>query len=475
MSQHSTPWGRSDRRSTTGSGSLRASRLGAHHSRFRSDHSFHDNRFYDPSSTTPSNKRSDSDSCVKSISSYVGDRFTSNHRSGYQWSLVLDPSVVAANFAHTSDTGTPSLTSSNNFINFCDTVTVSPTPITNGQQIAGESCNPAPMGRIPTIDNLPSVRITQPTNLATLQKNTSISLQFIARNLQGGVFVNPTTRYLSEPQDVDDTGNVIGHFHVVIEELDALNSTIPPDIRNFVFFSVIHNPFIGSDSIQSSIPNGLPVGFYRATVTTHAASYQPVLAPIAQHGSLNDVAYFTVTADGTPGSTPAVTRRTLIPEMNSQRNPFEPTLRVIARAEADAQSSLTLLPSLIAAGFSDDGQNPPVAGQTAAATSNNNFINFCALTLESVPLTDGLQIATGSCNPAPMGVLPASTRLVCRLRQRAVYILTTNSARVKIYVSAERRNPRPRYPDDGWFGRHQPCHGKFSQLDRVLSSCTAAA
>ncbi|KAJ6569133.1 hypothetical protein B0H19DRAFT_691093 [Mycena capillaripes] len=286
MSQHSTLWGRSDRRSTTGSGSLRASRLGARHSTFRSDHSFYNNRFYDPSSTTPSNKPSDSSS---------GYRWKSNARisgrvaADAQTSLTLDPSVVAANFAYTSDTGTPSLTSSNNFINFCDTV--SPVPITNGQQNAVASCNPAPMGRIPPSDHLPSVRITQPTNLATFQTNTSIGVQFQVRNLDGGTLVNPATRYLSVPQDVGATGNVQGHYHVVIEELDALNSTIPLDIRKFVFFSVIKDSADENGFIQSSIPNGLPWGFYRATVTTHAGSYQPVLVPTSQHDSLNDVAY----------------------------------------------------------------------------------------------------------------------------------------------------------------------------------------
>ncbi|KAJ6569132.1 hypothetical protein B0H19DRAFT_938970 [Mycena capillaripes] len=91
---------------------------------------------------------------------------------------------------------------------------------------------------------------------------------------------------------------------------------------------------------------------------------------------------------------------------------FEATRRVIAQADADAQSSLTLLRLVIATGFSVDGQNPPVAGASIGGpgppTSVNNFINFCALNL---PLTNGLQITTGSCNPAPMGVLPASNRL----------------------------------------------------------------
>ncbi|KAJ7665767.1 hypothetical protein B0H17DRAFT_1210774 [Mycena rosella] len=50
------------------------------------------------------------------------------------------------------------------------------------------------------------------------------------------------------------------------------------------------------------------------------------------------------------------------------------------------------------------GTNPAVS---ASSTSTNNYINFCALTLPQTPLTNGLQITTGSCNPAPIGLIPS--------------------------------------------------------------------
>ncbi|KLO16586.1 hypothetical protein SCHPADRAFT_995013 [Schizopora paradoxa] len=71
---------------------------------------------------------------------------------------------------------------------------------------------------------------------------------------------------------------------------------------------------------------------------------------------------------------------------------------------SNAQDSLTLDPRVIATGFEQDGQETPTAGQIASATSNNNFINFC-LTVPNLPITNGQQITTGSCNPAPMGVI----------------------------------------------------------------------
>lgn len=76
-----------------------------------------------------------------------------------------------------------------------------------------------------------------------------------------------------------------------------------------------------------------------------------------------------------------------------------------AAAGGDLQSSLTLSPSVIQ--NTDNGQNPPVAGQANAATSANNFINYCAATIGKVPLTNGLQITTGSCNGIPIGMIPS--------------------------------------------------------------------
>lgn len=76
----------------------------------------------------------------------------------------------------------------------------------------------------------------------------------------------------------------------------------------------------------------------------------------------------------------------------------------------DPQTSLTLDPRVLAKGFENDGQDQPAAGQVASATSSNNFINFC-LTVPNLPITNGQQIKTGSCNPAPMGVIAATTNM----------------------------------------------------------------
>jgi hypothetical protein len=162
------------------------------------------------------------------------------------------------------------------------------------------------MGLIPTSGNLPAVLINQPTKGTTIAANTTIPLEFFVNNLQSGVVVDVATNFLSAPQQLDSTGNILGHYHVVIEELDALNSTVPTDARNFAFFSVIKDA-ASNGEIVSEVTNGLPEGFYRMvsvhivprfteltsnqTATIHAANHQPVLVPIAQHGALIDVAY----------------------------------------------------------------------------------------------------------------------------------------------------------------------------------------
>ncbi|KAI0700800.1 hypothetical protein C8T65DRAFT_279989 [Cerioporus squamosus] len=90
----------------------------------------------------------------------------------------------------------------------------------------------------------------------------------------------------------------------------------------------------------------------------------------------------------------------------------------------DPQKSLTLLQSVIATGFANDGQDQPEAGQVASLTSTNNFINFCA-TVPDKKITNGLQVKEGSCNPAPMGVIAATTNM-----PSSKFVFPTNNGKV---------------------------------------------
>ncbi|KAJ7286800.1 hypothetical protein C8J57DRAFT_1652088 [Mycena rebaudengoi] len=80
-----------------------------------------------------------------------------------------------------------------------------------------------------------------------------------------------------------------------------------------------------------------------------------------------------------------------------------------AAGAVNLQESTTIDPSVIQT--TDDGQNPPVDGQSPALVSKNNFANFCLLGLPEVPITNGLQVKTESCNPTPIGNIPAQAKM----------------------------------------------------------------
>ena len=183
-----------------------------------------------------------------------------------------------------------SLTSTNNFINFCLTVNK---PITNGQQITTGSCNPAPMGVIAATTNMPSSKFVFPPNGATIQANQAFTIQMAINNIETGNFVNAQSNYYSAPQQVNGQGNIIGHSHVVIEQLQSLDQTNPLDPTRFAFFKGI-NGAAQNGVVTADVADGLTAGFYRMASINAAANHQPVLVAVAQHGCLDDTVYFTV-------------------------------------------------------------------------------------------------------------------------------------------------------------------------------------
>ncbi|THH03337.1 hypothetical protein EW145_g6334, partial [Phellinidium pouzarii] len=204
-----------------------------------------------------------------------------------QSATVLDPAVIATGFEQDGQ-ATPaagqvaSLTSSNNFINFCLTVNK---PITNGQQIKTGSCNPAPMGVIAANTNIPSCKFTSPSNFGTVKANAPFTITMAINNLDTGNFVNADTNYFAAPQEVNSAGDIIGHSHVVIETLDSLNQTTTTDPTKFAFFKGINGAAVnGVLSVDVGSP-GLPAGSYRMASINSAANHQPVLVAVAQHGS----------------------------------------------------------------------------------------------------------------------------------------------------------------------------------------------
>ena len=213
-----------------------------------------------------------------------------------QTSLTLDPSVISNNFANDgqdvpADGQVPSLTSTNNFINFCLGQT-----LTNGEQNRGGSCNTAPIGMIPSVQNMPASKFENPKNgdvINGIKQPFTIVLN-IAR-METGSFVNAQQSYFAAPQQLNGQGQIIGHSHVVIELLSSLESTEVPDPNVFAFFKGVNTPAQGGQ-LTAEVNEGLDAGSYRLCSMNAAMNHQPVIVPVAQHGMIDDCVYFTVAA-----------------------------------------------------------------------------------------------------------------------------------------------------------------------------------
>ncbi|KAI0657911.1 hypothetical protein C8Q70DRAFT_1055291 [Cubamyces menziesii] len=213
-----------------------------------------------------------------------------------QQSLTLLQSVIATGFENDGqDQPTagqvPSLTSSNNFINFC--ATVPNLPITNGQQIKTGSCNPAPMGVIAATTNMPSSKFQFPTNNAKIPANQNFTIKMAIQHLETGHFTNANENYFAAPQVVNAQGDIQGHSHVVVEQIDAVDTTKVTDPTKFVFFKGLNDQAVNG-VLSVEVGGGLPKGAYRLASINTAANHQPALVAVAQHGSLDDMVYFTV-------------------------------------------------------------------------------------------------------------------------------------------------------------------------------------
>jgi hypothetical protein len=206
---------------------------------------------------------------------------------------VLNPRVICTNFeqdgsANASAGQVPSLTSNNNFINYCLTVNL---PLTNGQQIKTGSCNPAPMGVIAPTTNMPSSKFVSPHNLGAVQVNTTFEIVMAIRHLQTGHFTNPDSTYYSAPQQLNSDNDIVGHTHVVVERLSSITSTVPSDPSTFVFFAGINTPADGQGNVSVNVTGGLPPGIYKLSSINSSANHAPALVAVAQRGSLDDQVY----------------------------------------------------------------------------------------------------------------------------------------------------------------------------------------
>lgn len=223
-----------------------------------------------------------------------------NNRNNIQSSLVLDPSVLCTACTDNGqnppvDQQSPSLTSNNNFIDFCKGKT-----LTNGQQLVQGSCNGVPIGDIIPSSNMPAAKISFPKNGGTFEANKQFTATINIKNMVTGNFVNAQTNYYGAPQQLQGK-NVIGHSHLTVQKLNSIDSTDVLDPSIFQFFKGINAAAVNG-VMTVDVTDGLPPGVYRFCTMNTTANHTPVMVAIAQHGSLDDCIYATSSVGAANGS-----------------------------------------------------------------------------------------------------------------------------------------------------------------------------
>ena len=103
------------------------------------------------------------------------------------------------------------------------------------------------MGSIPSSAKMPSAKFTNPKNGDTIPANTAFTISMAINNLATGNFVNAEENYFAAPQQLNGDGVIVGHSHVVVETLQALDQTTPNDPSKFAFFKVGYRNFFKNE------------------------------------------------------------------------------------------------------------------------------------------------------------------------------------------------------------------------------------
>ncbi|KAJ6569553.1 hypothetical protein B0H19DRAFT_885660, partial [Mycena capillaripes] len=166
------------------------------------------------------------------------------------------------------------LLSKNNFINICDPSNTK-APLTNGLQITTGSCNPIPIGQIPSSTNMPSSKFQNPPNLGTVAANTAFNITLQTQGIQLGTFTNAQKTYFGNPQTLNGKGQIIGHTHVVIEAIDAITTTKISNPQAFIFFKGVNDPQDAQGNVVVPVAAGVAAGAYRMCTIVSSSTHQP--------------------------------------------------------------------------------------------------------------------------------------------------------------------------------------------------------
>jgi len=285
-----------------------------------------------------------------------------------QSSLTLSSAVIATGFANNGqdvqEAGqVASLTSNNNFINYC--LTQAPLPITNGQQITTGSCNPAPIGTIPSVSNMPSSKFASPANGDTIAADTEFTITMNINNLDTGNFVNAQESYFAAPQQLNAAGQIVGHTHVVIEALSDLAQTTPTDPQTFAFFKGVNTAAVNG-AVTADVTSGVPAGTYRLCSINSSSNHQPAIVAIAQHGAIDDCVYFTASSSGAAASNSTAAASTAAASTSSASN------STAAASTASTASNATTAATGATAG---SGASTASTGKAATAAAGSKGAN----------------------------------------------------------------------------------------------------
>ncbi|OJD13150.1 hypothetical protein AJ78_06373 [Emergomyces pasteurianus Ep9510] len=214
--------------------------------------------------------------------------------------LSLNPAVLQKGSqldgkkeALNKDEVTPSKTSSNNFINYCDGRI-----LTNGTKIKEGSCNSIPMGEIPSTKHMVSTLIMAPVTGDVFKVNQSIVFKVAVRNIEMGFYTNSNATYLSAPQSLNSEGLVQGHTHLTVQFMGPSATGIQAlDASSPIWFKSVNSahPENKTEGFTATLDGGLgKPGFYRVCTLTAAANHQPVIMPIPNRGAQDDCTKFKV-------------------------------------------------------------------------------------------------------------------------------------------------------------------------------------
>lgn len=158
----------------------------------------------------------------------------------------------------------------------------------DGTQLQTGYCQSVIQGQVPATRNMVSTIILQPANGATVDRNKDFDCVIQIANMQTGFFTVAASEYLTQPQTLNQQGQIKGHSHITIQQLTSL--TQAPSAKDKAFFKGLNDKAVGNGQLSVTVPAGsLPAaGTYRICTMAGGFSHQPVVMPIAQRGAQDD-------------------------------------------------------------------------------------------------------------------------------------------------------------------------------------------